>query len=404
MNPGPEKQLPLKGLRVVDLSHLMAGPFCTMMLADQGAEVIKVEPPGKGELSRSSGNVYVGGESTIFLSLNRNKKSMTIDLKHPKAREIIKRLVKTADVFIENMRPGAIERLGLGYDHLREVNPRLVYCSISGFGQRGRYADKTGMDGVAQAMAGVMSVTGEEGGPPCKPGVNTGDTIAGLVANQAILTALYARDHTGVGQKVETSLFYATMLVLFPREGEYFVTGKPIPRMGTAMPNMEPCRAFRTRDGKDIFIHVFNEAFWHNLARVVGHEEWISDPRFKTNSDRVKNRKELVPLLAKEFASRTQAEMMKLLDEEGKGVPNGPVNDFHDLFSDPQVIDDEMVISLPHPTAGPYRTIGNPIWFSNAPRPPKNPPPLLGQHTEAILASLGFSEAEISALKSEGIV
>ena len=402
MNSGSIKRLPLEGLRVIDLSHMMAGPFCTQMMADQGAEVIKIEPPGRGDLSRKSGNVYVGGESTIFLSLNRNKKSLTLDLKHPTGKEIILKLVKTADVFIENMRPGAIGKIGLGFDYLHKVNPRLVYCSISGFGQRGLYAHKTGMDGVAQAMAGIMSLTGEEGGPPCKPGVNIPDPMSGLVALQGILMALFARERTGIGQKVEISLFYSAMLSLLPREGEFFVTGKQPPRMGTAMPNMEPCRAFQTKDDKAIFIHVFNEDFWQKLAKKLGHEEWIIDPRFKTNTERVKNRKELVPLVEKEFATRTQVEMMKLLDEDG--IPNGPVFDFHELFSDPQVIQDQMVIELSHPTAGSYKTIGNPLCFSNAHPPLRNPPPLLGQHTEEILKNLGYSAMDIKTLKSEKII
>jgi crotonobetainyl-CoA:carnitine CoA-transferase CaiB-like acyl-CoA transferase len=402
MDAESPKQLPLEGIRVIDLSHMMAGPSCTLLLADQGAEVIKVEPPGKGELSRSTGNVFVQGESTVFLSLNRNKKSLTLDLKHSQGREIIAKLVKTADVFLENMRPGAIDRLGLGYEQLRKINPRLIYCSISGFGQGGRYAHKTAMDGVIQAMAGIMSVTGEEGGPPCRAGVNVGDIMGGLMATQGILMALLARERTGVGQKVETSLFYATMPALLPREGEFFISGKLVPRVGSAMPNMEPCRALKTKDGKYAQIYAFTETFWQNLAKALGHAEWIGDPRFKTNTDRVNNKKELVPLLEKEFAAKTREEMLKLLDEND--VPNAPVYDFRELFSDPQVIEDEMVIELPHPTIGVYKTVGNPIWFSHAPRARKIPPPLLGQHTHEILTALGLSETEIEALKSEKVI
>ncbi|MDH4266302.1 MAG: CoA transferase [Deltaproteobacteria bacterium] len=402
MNARSEKRFPLEGIRIIDLSHMMAGPSCTLMLADQGAEVIKVEPPGRGELSRSVGNVYVGGESTVYLSLNRNKKSLTLDLKHPKGKEVLLKLVKTADVFMENMRPGAIDRLGLGYEDLRKINARLVYCSISGFGQKGRYAHKTAMDGVVQAMAGVMSVTGEEDGGPCRAGVNIGDIMGGLMAVQGILMALLSRERTGVGQKVETSLFYATMPALLPREGEFFVTGELVPRRGSAMPNMEPCRALKTKDGKYALIYVFNESFWQNLARALDHEEWTADPRFKTNSDRVRNRKELVAILEKEFARRTRDEILKLLDEGD--VPSAPVYDFRELFSDPQVVEDEMVIELPHPTVGPYKTVGNPLWFSNAPRARKNPPPLLGQHTEELLAEIGYSEEEIKALKAEKII
>ncbi len=402
MKAESQKQLPLEGIRVIDLSHMMAGPCCSLLLGDQGAEVIKIEPPGKGELARSSGNVYVQGESTVFLSLNRNKKSLTLDLKHPQGREIVGKLVSTADVFLENMRPGAIERLGLGYEELKKINPRLVYCSISGFGPGGRYAHKTAMDGVAQAMAGVMSVTGEEGGAPCRAGVNVGDIMGGLMAIQGILMALVAREHTGFGQKVETCLFYAAMPALLPRDGEFFVSGKLLPRNGSAMPNMEPCRALKTKDGKYALIYAFNDTFWHNLARALGHAEWIADPRFNTNMDRVKNKKELVPLLEKEFATRTREDMLKLLDKND--VPNAPVYDFGELFSDPQVVEDEMVIELSHPTVGAYKTVGNPLRFSRAPRARKMPPPLLGQHNNEILTALGLSETEIKTLKSKNVI
>jgi crotonobetainyl-CoA:carnitine CoA-transferase CaiB-like acyl-CoA transferase len=402
MDAEPPKQFPLEGIRIIDLSHMMAGPSCTLLLADQGAEVIKVEPPGKGELSRSVGNVYVQGESTVFLSLNRNKKSLTLDLKHPQGKKIIQKLIESADVFLENMRPGAVDRLGLGYAELRKINPRLVYCSISGFGQRGRYSHKTAMDGVVQAMAGIMSVTGEEDGPPCRAGVNVGDIMAGLMALQGILMALLARQRTGRGQKVETSLFYAAMLALLPREGEFFISDKLVPRMGSAMPNMEPCRAMKTKDGKYALIYAFNDAFWQNLAKALGHPEWIADPRFQTNSERVKNRKDLIPLLEKEFAARTREEVLNLLDEND--VPNAPVYDFRELFSDRQVIEDEMVIELPQPTIGAYKTIGNPIWFSQAPRARRLPPPLLGQHTDEILRGLGLSETEIEALRKNRVI
>lgn len=402
--PSPGDGRPaLDGVRVIDLSHLGAGPLCTLLLADMGAEVIKIEPPGRGEASRTVGNVFVRGVSAIFLGLNRNKKSVAVDLKQAAGQEIIRRLARVSDVVVENLRPGSLVKLGLGYDALQPLNPRLVYCSISGFGTRGPYREKTAMDVMVQAMGGIMAMTGEEGGPPVRAGVNTADYMGGMAANQGILLALLARERTGLGQKVEVSLLGAQSLLLHARADEFFATGRELPRSGSGIPNLAPCEAFLTGDGTFLAVGAFTEKFWDNLCRVLGRDDLREDPRFHANPLRVEHRKALHAILEGIFTQKPRAEWIRRLD--AADVPNAPVYGLADLFSDPHVEAEELVLTLDHPTAGRIRNLANPIRLSRTPSRVASPPPALGQHTEEVLGGvLGLSETDLARLREQKVI
>ncbi len=393
--------LPLDGVRVVDLTRVLAGPFCTMMLADMGADVVKVEMPGRGDDSRAWGPPWAGTESAYYLSANRNKRSITLNFRTEGGRRVLLDLVKRADVFIENFIPGTLDRLGLGYNDLRKVNPGLVYCSVSGYGYDGPYATRPGYDFIAQAEGGVMSITGEPEGPPMKVGVAIADITTGMFAAAAILAALRHRDRTGQGQRVEVSLLESVVGWLANVAMNYLVSGELPRRYGNAHPNVVPYQAFATADGW-VAIGVGNDAQFRRFCEVIGRPELADDPRFRTNSDRVVNRGALIPILEEVFKTRTTAEWIEALT--AAELPCGPINTIDKVFQHPQVLHRRMLEEIDHPTAGRLKLVGIPYKFSETPLSIRRHPPTLGEHTEEVLRELGYSEAEVAALRAEGAI
>lgn len=377
----------LDGLRVVDLTQVMAGPFCTMLLGDLGADIIKVEPP-EGDLSRAMGGDRLklrGTDRAPFLALNRNKRSVVLDLRLPDERERLFALVRDADVLVENFRPGVAARLGIGYEAVRAINTRLVYASISGFGQSGPHADRPGFDLIAQGMAGIMSVTGAPGGDPVKSGVPVSDLAAGLYAATAILAALRARDRTGEGQWVETSLFEAALGLSVWESTEYFATGQPPQSLGSAHRLSAPYQAFRAADGW-MTIAALTPAHWEKLCSVLGRPGLANDPRFATNAARMDHRDELAAELQASLAANTvDAWVARLLEA---GVPAGPIHDYAQVFADPHVAARQMVEVVDHPVEGPVRTLGIPVKLSGTPGSVRLPPPRLGEHTAEVSRQL----------------
>lgn len=393
--------LPLDGVRVVDLTRVLAGPFCTMMLADMGADVVKVEMPGRGDDSRAWGPPWAGTESAYYLSANRNKRSITLNFRTEGGRRVLLDLVRRADVFIENFIPGTLDRLGLGYNDLRKVNPGLVYCSVSGYGYDGPYATRPGYDFIAQAEGGVMSITGEPEGPPMKVGVAIADITTGMFAAAAILAALRHRDRTGQGQRVEVSLLESVVGWLANVAMNYLVSGELPRRYGNAHPNVVPYQAFATADGW-VAIGVGNDAQFRRFCEVIGRPELADDPRFRTNSDRVVNRGVLIPILEEVFKTRTTAEWIEALT--AAELPCGPINTIDKVFQHPQVLHRRMLEEIDHPTAGRLKLVGIPYKFSETPLSIRRHPPTLGEHTEEVLRELGYSEAEVAALRAEGAI
>jgi formyl-CoA transferase/CoA:oxalate CoA-transferase len=392
--------MPLDDLLVVDLSRALAGPFCTLMLSDLGARVIKVEAPPGGDDTRGWGPPFVGTESAYFLSVNRNKESLTLNLKDPRGVAVLRRLLARADVLVENFRPGTMERLGLGYREVHADFPRLVYASISGFGQDGPYRERAAYDLILQGLGGLMSITGEEDGPPVKVGVAIADICAGMYAAFGILAALRVRERTGSGQWVDAALLDGQVSWLTYAAAIYFATGESMGRLGSAHPTIVPYQAFATADGY-LNVAVGSEAIWKRFCEAVD-PALAADPRYATNRDRVAHRRELVAHLSRLFAQRTTAAWMEILDEAG--VPNGPILTIAEVCAHPQVRHRQMVVEMDHPTAGRIRQTGLPVKLSETPGRLRTPPPTLGQHTTAILRELGFADAEIDALRDAGVV
>ncbi len=392
---------PLKGVRVVELAQIMAGPTCGMLLADMGAEVIKVEKLPGGDDTRSYSEPSVKGESAAFMMLNRNKFGIAVNLKVEGGLEVVKRLLANADVVTENYRKGTLEKLGLGYDVLKALNPRLIYCAVSGYGRTGPYADKGGFDLIAQGIAGLMSITGEPGGPPAKSGTPIADINAGILAALGIVSALLHRAQTGEGQMVETSLLEAAVQQTYWQSAIYFATGVNPGPSGSSHILTAPYQAFPTKDGW-INIGGANQANWERIATVIGLPKLVADPRFRTNADRMAHKEELAALIAARTRTRSSADWINHL--ESSGVPVGPINTIGDMLADPQVEAREMVVEVNHPKAGPTKALGLPIKFSATPGSVRSPAPLLGQHTRGVLMSLGYSEAEIKALVKSGAV
>ena len=402
MTDPSEAEQSLSGIRVLDLSRILAGPYCTMVLGDQGAEVIKVERPGTGDDTRTWGPPFAGGESAYYLCCNRNKKSVAVDLKEPAGAELVRELAAVSDVFVENFTPGLIGRFGLDYETLREINPRLVYCSISAYGQDGPYRDRPGYDMVLSAVGGLMHITGEPEGSPCKVGVAITDVLTGVYASGAITAALLWRERSGRGQYIDCSLLDAQVSGLANIASNWLVAGKEAVRWGTAHESIIPYQVFPTRD-RPIAIAVANQKLWVNFCRAVGHEEWLEDPRFESNPERVANRDEILPRVFEVMAERSCAEWMEVL--VAAAIPCGPVNNMQSLFDDPQVRHREMIAEVPHPTIGDLRLAGVPIKYSETPGSIRRPPPLLGEHTEEVLAEvLGRSAEEIEALRCQGAI
>jgi formyl-CoA transferase len=393
---------PLSGVRVLDLTRVVAGPYCSMFLGDLGAEVVKVEQPGAGDDTRGWGPPFAGGESAYYLSINRNKQSLTLDLKSKRAVELLRQLVKAADVIIENFRPGTMERLGLGEKELRELNPRLIYASLTGFGADGPMSDWPGYDLIVQAWGGLMSVTGTPDGEPVKVGVAIVDLVAGLMLGKAITAALFAREKIGVGQRIDTSLLEAEVASLINVGSNYLVGGKVPTRWGNAHPNIVPYQNFQTADGY-LVIGVASEVIWKRFCEAIGQSDLIDDPRFAENSKRVENRSALIALLSEMFLERPNNTWFTLLTDAE--VPCAPVQTIDQVFQAPQVLQRDMLIEVDHPTAGKVRMAGIPVKFSVTPATVRMPPPLLGEHNDAILRTwLGMSADSIDELKKEKVI
>ena len=393
---------PLEGVKVLDLTRVLAGPYCAMFLGDLGAEVVKVEQPGVGDDTRGWGPPFAGGESAYFLCVNRNKKSLTVDLKSAQGIDLLRRLAKTADVLIENFRPGTMERLGLGEKELRVSNPRLIYASLSGFGADGPMSDWPGYDLIVQAWGGLMSITGTPDGEPTKVGVAIVDLVAGLMLGKSIAAALYAREKIGVGQKIDTSLLEAEVACLINVGSNYLIGGKIPARWGNAHPNIVPYQSFRTADGY-LVLGVASEGIWRRFCQAVGKSALADDPRFAKNCDRVENRAALIGILTETFLGRDTDAWLNLLNRAE--VPSAPVQTVDQVFGAPQVRHREMLVEVAHPTAGAVPMAGIPVKFSATPASIRLPPPLLGEHTAEVLQSwLGMSQTEIKDLKGKSVI
>jgi crotonobetainyl-CoA:carnitine CoA-transferase CaiB-like acyl-CoA transferase len=392
---------PLAGLRVLDLSRILSGPFATMIFADLGAEVIKLENPGGGDDTREWAPPYQGDQSAYFLSINRNKRGIAVDLKSDSGRDIAQRLADSADILVENFRPGAAARLGLGYPELSARNPQLIYASISGFGQTGPDAQQPGYDAIAQALGGVVSVTGEPEGEPVRVGTPVADLGAAMWAAIGVLAALHARTATGRGDWIDISLLDGQIAWLTYVAGGYFASGEVPRRYGSAHPTIVPYQALRTGDGY-LMVAVGNDMLWQRFAPLLGLPELAGDPRFATNPDRVVNRAELIPLIEAALAARGSAEWA---DEMSRaGIPAGAINTVDRALAHPQVVARDMVVTTEHPTAGTLRMPGSPIKLSHHIASVRRPPPLLGEHTDEVLRELGFPATDIAALRDTGVV
>jgi len=391
----------LQGIKVVELAQIMAGPTCGLLLADMGADVIKVEKLPRGDDTRAYAEPSINGEPVAFMILNRNKRSIAVNLKTPGGLDVVKRLIAGADVVLENYRKGTLDKLGLGYGVLSALNPRLVYCAVTGYGRTGPYADKGGFDLIAQGFAGIMSVTGEPGGPPVKSGTSVADINAGILAALGIVAALVARATTGRGQLVDTSLMEAAVQQTYWQSALFFATGVNPGPTGSAHILTAPYQAFATRDGW-INVGGANHANWERIVKVIGRPELADDVRFKTNAARMRNVAELTALISEQLRQRPSAEWVREL--EAAGVPVGPVNKIGDMLADPQVAARDMVIEVDHPRAGRTRALGMPVKFSETCADLSRPAPLLGQHSREVLDQLGYTAAEVEALAQGGAV
>lgn len=390
----------LEGIKILDLSRALAGPYCTMLLGDMGADVIKIERPGKGDDSRAWGPPFIEGESAYFLSINRNKKSITLNLKSEKGKEILFKLIKISDVLIETNRPGVMEKLGLSFEEVKKVNPKIVYCSISGFGQTGPYKLRPGFDQVIQGMGGLMSITGEENRPPIKVGIAITDVGAGMYAAIGILAALLRRDKTGKGEYIDVSMLDGTISWLTYQSGRYFASGEVPKPMGSGHPLIVPYQAFKT---KDIYINIAvgNDSLWRKFCETIGLNI-ADDPKFSTNAKRVENKEELIKILNEILSKKTGKEWLEILNKAG--IPCGPIYKLNDIFSDPHVLSRGMVSEIEHPKAGKIKLTGVPIKFKNSPGKIRLHPPLLGENNFEILEEIGYKKEEIEKFREEGVI
>jgi crotonobetainyl-CoA:carnitine CoA-transferase CaiB-like acyl-CoA transferase len=390
---------PLDGITVLDLTRVLSGPYCTMLLADMGARVIKIEQPGKGDDTRQWGPPFLEGESAYFLSINRNKESLTLDFKKPEGRAILDRLLATSDILIENFRPGTVAKLGLDYASVAAAHPRLVYCSISGFGQTGPRRNEPGYDAVMQAEGGLMSITGAANGPPYRLGVAIADIVTGMFAAQGIAFALFARERTGRGQFVDIAMLDSVTALLSYQAAIYFATGSAPGRMGNRHPTIVPYETFAAADGEFV-IAVGNDDQWRKFCGAAGLE---LEERYATNRQRVTQYAELKPKIADRLREHPRQHW---IDRFGQaGIPCGSVRDLHEVFSDPQLAARDMVATLDHATIGALRLLGVPVKLSDTPAAVRSAPPTLGQHTDAVLLNdLGMTREAVAALRARGIV
>ncbi len=393
----------LEDIKVLDLSRILAMPYCSMMLGDLGAEIIRVERPGTGDETRNWGPPWAGDQSAYYLSINRNKKSITVDLKKREGQEIIRRLAKRSDILLENFLPGSLAEMGLDYESLQAINPGIIYASLTGYGQTGPCKDQPGWDFIIQAQGGVMSITGEPNGPPLKVGVAIVDITAGFFASTAILAALHYREKTGLGQHIDIALLDTQVAWLANQAGNFLVSGKVPRRLGNAHPNIVPYETFQAKDGIYIALGVGSNAQWQKFCRLARLEHLMNDSRYATNPKRVENRQELVTYLQQVFREKTSAEWLKILTEAE--IPNAPINTIDRVFADPQVCAREMIVDLEHPVTGKYKVVGSPMKLSRTPVQYRIPPPLLGEHTEDVLRNtLGYDPAAIARLKEDKVI
>ena len=390
----------LKGLTVLDFTQIAAGPTCTMLLADMGARVIKIEPP-EGELGRTLGPAWVGGDSALYHGFNRGKLGVCLDLKHPDSQSVVRRMVAQADVLIESMRPGVMARLGLSYEVLAEINPALVYCSISAYGQQGPYADRAGVDGILQADSGLMSLIGLPGSPPCKVQAPVVDVVTGYMACMSILAKLHARQRDGLGGHLDVSLMNSALALQQSSITSYLRDGQQPTPIGSAAPYAAPNEAFQTADGW-IMVAAYNGNRWQRLCGLLGHAEWVEDPRFVSSAQRVKHRSEMQTALNTVFVTQPTAHWLRALRDAD--ILCAKVASYDDLLEHPQLAENGLLTCVEHPRHGSLRTVGFPVNSAEAAAAPYRPAPDLGEHSRSVLSSYAFSEDEIKALTNSGAV
>ena len=390
----------LQNIKVVDLTRTLAGPFCTMMLGDMGADVIKIEEPERGDETRSW-TPFWNGESTQFVSFNRNKRSLSLNLRAPEGLEIVRALAKDADVMIESFRAGALERMGLGYDAIRAINPAIVYASISGYGRTGPLAEKPGYDLIIQAYSGLMDLTGEPDGSPMRVGFSLVDLFTGMMAFGSVVTALYHKQATGQGQRLEAALLDGQVAALSYHATAYLATGNVPQRMGSGHPSLVPYQSFRAADGNFI-LGVANQGLWERFCAGIGRPDLMADPRFKTNDDRVSHRAECIDTLNQIFQAKTVAQWVEIIEQAG--VPCGPINPVDAVVNDPQVNARNMIAQLNHPNVPDLKIPNSPLKLAETPPVINRPPPLLGEHNNEILAELGYNDSAIQALQQKNVI
>jgi crotonobetainyl-CoA:carnitine CoA-transferase CaiB-like acyl-CoA transferase len=391
----------LSGIKVLDMTRVLAGPFCTMILGDLGAEILKVEAPGGSDETRYWGPPFKNGVSAYYLCTNRNKKSITVNLKTEEGKEIIKKLVKKSDVVIHNFKTGTMEKLGLGYEEIFKIHPGIIYCSITGFGETGPYKHLPGYDYIIQAMSGIMSITGNEQSGPIKVGVAITDILTGLYACIGILAALSEKEKSGIGQKLDLSLFDSAISSLVNVASNYLISGKIPKRLGNIHPNIVPYQTFKTLDG-EMVIAIGNDRQFHTFCSILGLEDLLEDERFTTNEKRVGHRGQLIPLFEEVLKKKPTTYWQKVCNENN--IPCGPINNLEQLFQDPQVKARQMLVTVEHPKAGNIDLVGSPLKFSKTSITIRHHPPMPGEHTEIILKDLEYSREDIIHFKKNKII